>query len=58
MASGQSIASRGRLGRASGRSISSFGRLERAVVERVVTEIIHLISEVRTVLNLTSKVDL
>lgn len=60
MPGAESIASHGRTKNVDASSIASFGRLHRAIgeiVEAVRTEIISLISTIRTILNVESRVD-
>jgi hypothetical protein len=60
MPGAESIASHGRTKKVSATALASFGRLQKAVeelVETVRTEIISLISQVLTVLNIESRVD-
>jgi hypothetical protein len=59
--SGMSIASHGRAGKASGMSIGSFGRLYKSFISEIIpvtiAEIMNLVSRVRTVLNMESRIE-
>lgn len=62
MTNASSIASHGRTGKASGMSVGSFGRLYRSIsavvppaVKLFIAEVMNLVSEIDTVLNLESR---
>lgn len=58
---GMGIASHGRAGKASGMSIGSFGRLYKVfiteAVEVTIAEIMNLVSRIRTILDLESRIE-
>ncbi len=59
--SGMSIAAHGRAGKVSAMSISSWGRLYRGIISEIIevtiAEIMNLVSRVRTVLDVQSRIE-